>query len=178
MIVGATPERATAHILTLTQSLYDTYHLKRVFYSAYVPVVEDTLLPSAGYQAAAAARAPALSGGLAAAVLRLSRRASCSTKASRTFDPLLDPKCCWALRHPELLPGRGQPRGLRSAAARSRHRRGKREAHPCRAPRRGAARRGPEKARRRAQAGAVFSHTALAEAPHRCGSRSRGPGAI
>ena len=45
MIVGATGE-SDRHILTLTQSLYDTYHLKRVFYSAYVPVVENTLLPS------------------------------------------------------------------------------------------------------------------------------------
>ena len=45
MIVGATKE-SDRRILTLTQSLYDTYRLKRVFYSAYVPVVENTLLPS------------------------------------------------------------------------------------------------------------------------------------
>ena len=128
MIVGATGE-SDRHILTLTQSLYDTYHLKRVFYSAYVPVVENTLLPSLD------TKPPLL-------------------REHRLY------QADWLLgaAAPRLLPGRGQPRGLRSAAARSRHRRGKREAHPCRAPRRGAARRGPQKARRRAQAGAVFSH--------------------
>ena len=135
MIVGATGE-SDRHILTLTQSLYDTYHLKRVFYSAYVPVVENTLLPSLDtkppllrehrlYQADWLLRFYGF------------RAGELLDEGQPDFDPLLDPKC---------------------AAARSRHRRGKREAHPCRAPRRGAARRGPQKARRRAQAGAVFSH--------------------
>ncbi len=45
MIVGATPD-SDLHILRLTQGLYDRYQLKRVFYSAYVPVVENALLPS------------------------------------------------------------------------------------------------------------------------------------
>ena len=45
LIVGATPDN-DPHILNLTQSLYDQYRLKRVFYSAYVPVVENTLLPA------------------------------------------------------------------------------------------------------------------------------------
>lgn len=45
MIIGATPD-SDRHILSLTQSLYNKYGLKRVFYSAYVPVVEHTLLPS------------------------------------------------------------------------------------------------------------------------------------
>ena len=45
MIIGAT-EDSDRHILSLTQSLYDRYRLKRVFYSAYVPVVENTLLPA------------------------------------------------------------------------------------------------------------------------------------
>ena len=64
LIVGATKD-TDRHILHLTEALYQKYRLKRVFYSAYVPVVENSLLP-------AAAGAPALSGGLAAAVLRLS----------------------------------------------------------------------------------------------------------
>ena len=45
MIVGATPD-SDLHILRLTQGLYDRYQLKRVFYSAYVPVVENALLPA------------------------------------------------------------------------------------------------------------------------------------
>ena len=45
LIVGAT-EDSDRHILHLTESLYDRYQLKRVFYSAYVPVVENPLLPA------------------------------------------------------------------------------------------------------------------------------------
>ena len=43
--MGATADN-DRHILHLTQSLYEKYRLKRVFYSAYVPVVENSLLPS------------------------------------------------------------------------------------------------------------------------------------
>ena len=46
MIVGATPE-SDRHILTLTQALYDRYQLKRVFFSAYMPVSSSPLLPVA-----------------------------------------------------------------------------------------------------------------------------------
>ena len=45
LIVGATRD-TDRHILHLTESLYRKYRLKRVFYSAYVPVVENALLPS------------------------------------------------------------------------------------------------------------------------------------
>ena len=68
MIIGATPE-SDRHILTLTQALYDKYKLKRVFYSAYMPVSDSALLP-----------------------------------ARRDFNPLVDPKCSWALSHPEFFP--------------------------------------------------------------------------
>ena len=43
MIVGATQD-TDLHILRLTQGLYDRYHLRRVFFSAYVPVVEKQIL--------------------------------------------------------------------------------------------------------------------------------------
>ena len=102
MIVGATPE-SDRHILTLTQSLYDTYHLKRVFYSAYVPVVENTLLPSLDtkppllrehrlYQADWLLRFYGF------------RAGELLDEGQPDFDPLLDPKCCWALRHPDFFP--------------------------------------------------------------------------
>ena len=102
MIVGATGE-SDRHILTLTQSLYDTYHLKRVFYSAYVPVVENTLLPSLDtkppllrehrlYQADWLLRFYGF------------RASELLDESQPDFDPLLDPKCCWALRHRELFP--------------------------------------------------------------------------
>ena len=41
MIVGASPE-TDGHILKLTQSLYDNFDLKRVYYSSYVPTNFDT----------------------------------------------------------------------------------------------------------------------------------------
>lgn len=40
LIVGATPE-SDKKIIQLSQSLYDKFKLKRVYYSAYVPVIKD-----------------------------------------------------------------------------------------------------------------------------------------
>jgi len=45
LIIGATPD-SDHRILSLSEGLYDKYKLKRVFFSAYNPVVEDPLLPS------------------------------------------------------------------------------------------------------------------------------------
>ena len=47
MIVGASPE-ADGQILRLSQALYQKNGLKRVYYSSYVPVVQDKLLPTVG----------------------------------------------------------------------------------------------------------------------------------
>ena len=102
LIVGATAD-TDLHILRLTQGLYDRYQLKRVFYSAYVPVVEHALLPTKDvkppllrehrlYQADWLLR---FYGFRAEELLDL---------AHPDFDPRLDPKCSWALRHPEFFP--------------------------------------------------------------------------
>lgn len=48
MIVGATPE-TDWQILGLAASLYQKMQLKRVFFSAYLPVVEDARLPSSDH---------------------------------------------------------------------------------------------------------------------------------
>ena len=45
LIIGATPEN-DHHILTLSKSLYQSFNLKRVFFSAYIPAIEDAGLPS------------------------------------------------------------------------------------------------------------------------------------
>ena len=45
MIVGATPE-TDYQILHLSESLYKKYSLKRVFFSAYMPVSDNPLLLS------------------------------------------------------------------------------------------------------------------------------------
>lgn len=102
MIIGATAD-SDLHILRLTQGLYDRYQLKRVFYSAYVPVVSHALLPTKDvkppllrehrlYQADWLLR---FYGFRAEELLDDSRP---------DFDPTLDPKCSWALSHPEFFP--------------------------------------------------------------------------
>jgi predicted DNA-binding helix-hairpin-helix protein len=47
MIIGASPER-DGQVLRLTQALYRQMDMKRVYYSSYVPVVHDSLLPEVG----------------------------------------------------------------------------------------------------------------------------------
>lgn len=102
MIIGATPE-TDYHLLKTTQHLYQTYDLKRVFYSAYVPLNEDSLLPALGtpapllrehrlYQADWLLRFY----GFQADELLSEQRPD--------FNEQLDPKCDWALRHLEQFP--------------------------------------------------------------------------
>lgn len=102
LIVGATAD-TDFHILRLTQGLYDRYQLKRVFYSAYVPVVEHALLPAKDtkppllrehrlYQADWLLRFYGF------------RAEELLDEQTPSFDPRLDPKCCWALRHPDFFP--------------------------------------------------------------------------
>lgn len=102
LIVGATQDN-DRHILRLTEALYQKYRLKRVFYSAYVPVVENSLLPSLDtkppllrehrlYQADWLLR---FYGFQASELL---------DEAHPNFDPQLDPKCSWAVMHLEQFP--------------------------------------------------------------------------
>ena len=102
LIVGAT-EDSDRHILHLTESLYDRYQLKRVFYSAYVPVVENPLLP------ALHTKPPLLREHRlyqAEWLLRFYgfRAEELLDDAHPNFDPMLDPKCYWAVTHPEQFP--------------------------------------------------------------------------
>ena len=102
LIVGAT-EDSDRHILHLTESLYDRYQLKRVFYAAYVPVVENPLLP------ALHTKPPLLREHRlyqADWLLRFYgfRAEELLDDAHPNFDPMLDPKCYWAVTHPEQFP--------------------------------------------------------------------------
>ena len=102
MIVGASPE-TDYHILQLSEGMYQKYGLKRVFYSAYIPVSDDTRLPALDtkppllrehrlYQADWLLRFYGF------------RANELLDDSAPDFDPALDPKCCWALRHPEFFP--------------------------------------------------------------------------
>ncbi len=103
MIVGATPE-SDRQILTLTQGLYDKYHLKRVFYSAYMPVSNSPLLPAPQNFQPPLLREHRLY--QADWLLRFYhfRAEELLDEAAPNLDPRLDPKCTWALRHLEFFP--------------------------------------------------------------------------
>lgn len=97
MIIGASGE-SDYHLLLTTQRLYQSYDLKRVFYSAYIPVNEDTALPALGtpppllrehrlYQADWLLRFYGFQG------------QELLSPQHPDFHPQIDPKCDWAIRN-------------------------------------------------------------------------------
>ncbi len=102
MIIGATPE-SDYQIMSVAESLYDKFAMKRVFYSAYVGINEDKALP------AVTAKAPLLREHRlyqADWLLRYYsfRVSELLNEKHQNFNILLDPKCDWALRHLEQFP--------------------------------------------------------------------------
>lgn len=102
MIVGASDE-SDLKILNLTEKLYQNFSLKRVFFSAYVPVVENPLLPALDF------RPPLLREHRlyqADWLLRFYhfQASELLDETHQNFNPILDPKCNWALHHPECFP--------------------------------------------------------------------------
>ena len=102
MIIGAT-EESDYTLLQTTQQLYQGFDLKRVFYSAYIPLNEDDALPGLGtptpllrehrlYQADWLLRFYGFQ----------SRELLSEEKPD--FNELIDPKCDWALRNLEYFP--------------------------------------------------------------------------
>lgn len=99
MIVGASRE-ADGQILKLSQSLYHRAGLKRVYYSSYVPVVHDSLLPEV---AAGSLREHRLY--QADWLLRFYGFTADEIAGDDENLPVeYDPKCAWALKHPETFP--------------------------------------------------------------------------
>ena len=102
MIIGATPE-TDFHIIRLASSMYNKYDLKRVFYSAYIPALEDKMLPAIDSK-------PQL--------LREHRLYQADwllrkyhfdvneilSEDTPNFNPYLDPKCNWAVNNLHLFP--------------------------------------------------------------------------
>ena len=100
MIVGATKD-SDKDILEKSANMYKYFHLKRVFYSAYIPVNQDKMLPSISipplkrenrlYQADW--------------LLRYYKfRVDELFDNNNNFNYLVDPKTDWALRHLEEFP--------------------------------------------------------------------------
>ncbi len=101
MIVGATPE-SDRHILTLTQALYDRYQLKRVFYSAYMPVSPLVPVPE-DYQPPLLREHRLYQADWLLRYYHF-RAEEILDESQPDLDPRMDPKCCWALRHLEFFP--------------------------------------------------------------------------
>ena len=102
MIIGATPE-TDYQLVSVAEALYRKFDLKRVFYSAFVKVNDDSMLPDLPggppllrehrlYQADWLLRYY----GFAAGELLTEKRPN--------FNAVLDPKCDWAVHHMELFP--------------------------------------------------------------------------
>lgn len=101
IIIGATKE-TDKEIIEKSETLYQSYHLKRVFYSAYIPVNTDKLLPTLKvpplkrenrlYQADWLLR-----------YYNFTAKDILDTK-NPNFNILLDPKADWALRHLSEFP--------------------------------------------------------------------------
>lgn len=102
MIVGASGE-SDRQILRLSEGLYQKYQLKRVFFSAYIPVVSDRSLPAVDtpvpllrehrlYQADWLLR------------FYQFKADEILDDDNPNFNPLLDPKCNWAIHHMEQFP--------------------------------------------------------------------------
>ena len=102
MIIGATPE-TDYQVMKVAEGLYQNFELKRVFYSAFVNVSGNSLLP-------ALPQGPPL--------LREHRLYQADwllryydfqvdellSESRPDFNVFLDPKCDWALRHLECFP--------------------------------------------------------------------------
>ena len=102
MIIGATPETDLS-IIRLSQGLYGKYKLKRVFYSAYIPVADNSLLPALD------SKPPLLREHRLYQADWLMRFYNFTAdelldESHPYFNEFLDPKCNWAINHPELFP--------------------------------------------------------------------------
>ena len=101
MIIGATPD-TDFQIVRLSESLYKKYDLRRVFYSAYMPVGTHALLPKNQpvpllrehrlYQADWLIRVYGF------------KSSEILSENKPHLDPFLDPKCNWAVNHLENFP--------------------------------------------------------------------------
>lgn len=102
MIVGASQE-TDRQILTTTETLYHTFKMKRVYYSAYVPIVESSILPGRGTLPPLAREHRLYQ---ADWLLRFYgfQVNELLDEAHPNLDSDLDPKVAWALRHLDQFP--------------------------------------------------------------------------
>ena len=100
LIIGATPD-SDHEIISLSEKLYSNFKLKRVYFSAYMPINKNPLLPKIS-------KPPLLREHRLYQADWLLRfygfNASELLKKGENIDPLLDPKSHWAINNLELFP--------------------------------------------------------------------------
>lgn len=102
LIIGATPE-TDYQIITLASAMYKKFGLKRVFYSAYIPVAEHSLLPALNQ------KPPLLREHRLYQADWLMRQYGFKAEdilspEAPNFNPYLDPKCNWAVNNMQEFP--------------------------------------------------------------------------
>ncbi len=102
MIVGASPE-SDYRIIRLASGLYKRYSLKRVFYSAYIPTVSDTLLPAVDTKPPLLREHRLYQADWLMRFYHFTAEEILSEE-SPNFNPYLDPKCNWAIQHQHFFP--------------------------------------------------------------------------
>lgn len=102
MIIGATPETDFT-ILQLASGLYDKFNLKRVFYSAYIPAVEDTLLPAIDTKPPLLREHRLYQADFLLRFFEFEANEILSEETPN-FNPYLDPKCNWAIHNLDRFP--------------------------------------------------------------------------
>jgi len=102
MIIGAGGETDRS-ILTTSENLYHTFKMKRVYYSAYVPVVESPILPDKSTAPPLAREHRIYQADWLLRFYGFSVSELFNTK-DENLDPDLDPKVTWALRNLDKFP--------------------------------------------------------------------------
>lgn len=102
MIIGAGGETDQS-ILNTSESLYRTFKMKRVYYSAYVPVVDSPMLPTRKTAPPLAREHRIYQADWLLRFYGFSVK-ELFTEKSQNLDPDLDPKVTWALRNLDQFP--------------------------------------------------------------------------
>ena len=102
MIIGASPETDFS-IIKLAEGLYGKYDLRRVFYSAYIPAMEDKMLPALD------TKPPLLREHRLYQADFLMRQYHFEADEilnddAPNFNPFMDPKCNWAVNNLQFFP--------------------------------------------------------------------------
>lgn len=102
MIIGASNE-TDYELMTVTEQLYKSFDLKRVFYSAYVPLNEDSNLPSLDTKPPLLREHRLYQADWLLRYYGFHAKELLSTERPN-FNELIDPKCDWAVRHLDVFP--------------------------------------------------------------------------